>query len=163
MSRIARIPARSRAAMIVIPAMLFGWFITGCDGQDSTGGGNPQLASHMSDVQRYTDKLGYALEARNGPLASFYLAQIDESMQIIITRFPDHEGKSVGSLAKTLTVPKINPLQQSIKSEKWNDADDRYTALIDSCNQCHASTFNQYIVVEPPVGDAPWSQQFEKQ
>lgn len=131
----------------------------GCDSSDSQpSDGN--LSPQMSDLQQYTEKLGYAINAQNNVLADFYLDEVEQTVARIRNRFPQYEGRSIASLAETLTVPKIEPLRTALNGSDWSQARSAYGSLVDSCNACHQATFREFIHIEQPTGDPPWSQRF---
>jgi len=115
----------------------------------------------MSDLQQYTDKLGYAINARNDVLAEFYLDEVDQTMSMIQAQFPQYEGRNIASLSKALTAPKIPPLRTALDDTDWGATRPAYSALVESCNECHAATFRQFIRIQEPTGTPPWAQRFK--
>jgi len=112
-------------------------------------------------MQRYAEKLGYAVNARNEPLASFYLHEVDELTERIGEEVPEYEGYKIAELLPTLFSPSIAPLESALASGDWDAVDSSFASMIGDCNSCHAATDHSFIIVEAPTGAPPYSQRFE--
>lgn len=120
-----------------------------------------ELAVYMTRMQRYAEKLGYSVQARNEPLASFYIHELEELGERISDEIPIYEGIEISRLLGALWTPSIEPLEQALAAGDWTQADDRYRTMINNCNSCHASSDHGFIVVAVPDGAPPFSQRFE--
>lgn len=119
-----------------------------------------ELAILMSRLQVHTDKLGYSVQARNRPLAGFYLAEIEETYEELAA-IPEHDGYPVAHPAGVILAPLLERLQGELAAGEWSAAADGYAALVDGCNRCHAATEHEYVVILPVSGPPPYSQRFE--
>lgn len=120
----------------------------------------PELAPFMSTAQAFSQKLGYALEAKNQPLAEFYLHEIDETFEEIEEKVREHDGVPIAQYVRTMMKPSFEPVRQALRTKQWGAARDSYKALIQSCNSCHAKTRHEYIVILPSTGRPAFSQKF---
>jgi hypothetical protein len=117
-------------------------------------------APYMIALQHYSAKLGYAINARNARLAEFYLHEVEEVLEELIEKVPQHDDLPVAQFAQTILVPELPPLHDVVDSADWPAADARYLNLIDACNRCHGSTQHEYIIITPATGPPPFNQQF---
>ena len=118
-----------------------------------------ELVPHMEILQHLSHKLGLSVQAKNEPLASFYLEEIEKTVDIMRKRFPTYDNMEIGSLAGAMLVPSIDPLEKSLKAKNWVTANAGYTKLIDSCNDCHGATDHEYIQITAPTAN-PFNQTF---
>lgn len=122
---------------------------------------DPELAAMMAEVQRYSAKLGYAINARNQPLAEFYMHEVDESLQRIRDEVPEYEGQRIADNIRLMIEPTVNQLDDTLhENGDWSQIDQQYGSLIDACNTCHTATQHAYIHITVPTGDPPYNQQF---
>jgi hypothetical protein len=117
------------------------------------------LAPYMAMMQHTAHKLGLALQAKNQPLASFYMEEIEETAGIIQKKFPTYDKIAVGPLVNAMLVPSIAPLTASIKASNWAISNAGYTKLIDSCNTCHTAAQHAFIKITAPTSN-PFNQSF---
>ena len=128
---------------------------------DVTASGE-ELSPYMATMQHLTHKLGLALQAKNAPLAGFYIEEIEEAATIIQKKFPTYDKIAVGQLMNAMLVPSIGPLDKSIKASNWAISNAGYTKLIDSCNGCHAAAQHPFIKITVPTQN-PFNQSFSPQ
>jgi hypothetical protein len=121
-----------------------------------------ELAPYMAQMQHLTHKLGLSLQARNAPLAGFYIEEIQETADVIQKKFPTYDKIAVGQLVNAMLVPSITPLDKSIKASNWAISNAGYTKLIDSCNGCHAAAQHSFIRITSPTQN-PFNQSFSPQ
>lgn len=122
-------------------------------------GATEELVPYMEILQHLTHKLGLSIQAKNEPLASFYLEEIGTTVSIIRKKFPTYDKMEIGSLAGAMLVPQIDPLQKSVKAKNWVIANAGYTKLVDSCNDCHGAADHEFIQITAPTGN-PFNQTF---
>ena len=123
-----------------------------------TGGGD-ELSAYMSTLQHHAHKLGLSVQARNRPLAEFYLEEIGEEIEIIQKKFPAYDQLEIAELADAMLVPSVAPLAAAIAASDWPGATHAYDGLIDSCNDCHAATNHEFVRITTPTGN-PFNQSF---
>ncbi len=120
----------------------------------------PELAVMMAWMQRWSMKLGYAIDAKNIRLADFYMHEMEEQTEKIIDEVPVYEDLQIALQTRTLFAPALEPLEQAISQGNWDAATQRYAQLIDACNRCHTATKHDYIVITVPRGRPPYNQAF---
>jgi hypothetical protein len=114
----------------------------------------------MSELQRYSQKLGYAIEGENQRLADFYMHEIDAVLSEIEAEVPVYSGIAIPEHVRALMRPSVEPVGQAIDAEDWEQAQQRYEAMISACNACHNATDFGFIKITPASGDPPFNQTF---
>jgi hypothetical protein len=122
-------------------------------------GATEKLVPYMEILQHLSHKLGLSIQAKNEPLASFYLQEIDETVGLIRKKFPTYDNMEIGSLTNAMIQPSIDPLRKQLKAKNWVIINAGYTKLIDSCNDCHGATDHEFIQITSPTGN-PFNQTF---
>ena len=122
-------------------------------------GATEELVPYMEILQHLSHKLGLAIQAKNEPLASFYVDETEETIEIIRKKFPTYDKMEIASLAGAMIVPQIDPLRVSLKAKNWVTTNASYTKFVDSCNGCHAATAHKFIVITAPTTN-PFNQTF---
>lgn len=126
------------------------------------GAGAHELATYMDRLQRFSQKLGYAVEGRNAPLADFYLHEIEETLDEIAAFVPEHDGFDIPDLLEVFARPEADRLETAVAEQDWDAAWRGYELLIHSCNTCHAATDHDFIIITPATGDPPFNQLFRE-
>jgi hypothetical protein len=121
-----------------------------------------ELVPYMALMQHLSHKLGLSIQAKNSPLAAFYLEEIEENVALIQKKFPTYDKRAVGQLAGVMFVPAIAPLEKSIKASNWAMSNAGYTKLVESCNGCHAATEHAFVKITAPAAN-PFNQSFSPQ
>ncbi|MEC9374247.1 MAG: hypothetical protein VYC34_10405 [Planctomycetota bacterium] len=134
---------------------------SGSAAEDHEGHEHPELAAAMTQMQHYTQKLGYSIQGKNQPLAAFYLHEVEELGAMITEEIPTYEGHEIAKLMGIMFTPQIEPLEREVNASNWEGAERAYAALINNCNSCHASSAHGFIQVTVPSGPAPFNQVFE--
>ena len=124
------------------------------------GGYTPALPTFMTELQHYSQKLGYSLEAKNAQLAGFYMIQIDRVLTEIETHVATADGLPVPPYIRALMWPSLEPLDHAIDEGHWEEATTNYKALTASCNACHNATNHAFIKIKPASGEPPFNQAF---
>ena len=160
-SRISRL---SLAISVLFNAILLLVLWHGAGVRDSRAdqGAPEELAPYMAMMQHLSHKLGLAVQAKNQPLAAFYLEEVEEASDIIKQKFPTYDKFEIGKLVDAMFVPAIEPLEKSINAKSWAVATAGYTRLVDSCNGCHAATAHPFVKITAPTAN-PFSQTFSPQ
>ena len=125
-------------------------------------GPTQELVPYMEIMQHLSHKLGLAIQAKNEPLASFYLEEIEETTNVIRKKFPTYDRMDIAELAGAMLVPSIGPLEKSLSTANWDIANAAYAKLIDSCNDCHAATEHEYVKIIVPTAN-PFNQTLSPQ
>lgn len=128
--------------------------------QESAAHETAELAEPMARLQYYSQKLGYAIDAENEPLAGFYIHEMEELSASIMAEIPEYEGHAISDLTRQMMMPALDAQHQAIESGQWSTARDVYRRVIDSCNACHIVTQHGFIVITPASGEPPFNQRF---
>lgn len=118
-----------------------------------------ELVPYMELFAHLTHKLGLAIQAKNEPLASFYLEEIEATAGIVKRKFPAYDNMEIASLVNAMLIPSLDPLKKSIKSKNWVIISAGYNKLVDSCNDCHGATDHEFIQITPATNN-PFNQSF---
>jgi hypothetical protein len=113
----------------------------------SYAGGESGLVGKMSKLQYFTHKTGLALQNENTRLASFYVHEIEETIEDLET-FGQYKSYDIGKLVENVLVPEFKELEKQVKHGKPAAQWKAYNAVIKSCNSCHQTTAHEYIRIE---------------
>ena len=127
-----------------------------------TGGEHeiPELAPYMSQVQAFSQKLGYSIESRNQPLAEFCLHEIEEAFEEIEEQIPEHDEMPIAQYISTMMNPGFEPFHKALRTKNWEAVQRNYLSLIKRCNSCHVQTEHEFIWILPASGKPPFNQKF---
>lgn len=131
----------------------------------ASGGGEhgheePELALYMGRMQRYTQKLGLAIAAKNQPLAVFYHHELEENLETVIDEVKTYDDMPIGQPAKVMTWPHIVELEDHLKNGDWAKSKVTFKNLVQSCNMCHQQTKHGFIKISDDVTENPFNQDF---
>ena len=122
-------------------------------------GDAPGLVVLMHQLQTHAHKAQLSIEARNEPLAHFYLHELEETSAYIADNIATYDEYPVGQLTREMLLPAIEALEDVIETGDWSAGGTRFDALLDACNACHTVTAHGYIRVAPASGN-PYAQDF---
>jgi hypothetical protein len=113
----------------------------------------PGLGEFMTGIQLHHAKLWFAGQDQNWPLADFEIHEIQESLDDIDLFCKDRpEVKSIGMLK-----PAIDSVTNAIQQKNLQWFKNSFSALTNTCNNCHKATdhgFNVVIIpTSPPVSN----------
>jgi len=118
------------------------------------------LSPYMGDMQRYSQKLGYAITKKNQKLADFYTGEIRENVKAIRGEFEQYEGMPIGTTIQMLDAP-AQQVDNAVSQGNWKQARSHYNAMIQVCNSCHATSQRAFVRIEPVSEKPPYNQNFE--
>lgn len=121
----------------------------------------PGLALQMHYLQVWTHKLGLSIEAENMELADFYHHELEDATEDLIDSIPEYKDIEIARLTETMLVPILEQLEDALEAGNWSDIRSNYSALITSCNACHAATGYGYIKITEGFGNNPFNQSFD--
>lgn len=128
-------------------------------GAPVSAGDEVDLIRHMGTMQYMVQKTGLAIDARNQPLAGFYVHEIEEVIERLES-VESFDGHPIGSLVKSILLPSFEALEDSVKSGDWERASAQFDKFIASCNSCHTRTEHAYIRIQRSA-ENPFLQAFE--
>jgi hypothetical protein len=117
------------------------------------------LVMLMERLQTYAHKLQLSVEARNAPLAGFYLHELEETVEVIAENIPHYDEHPVGELARDMLLPTVERLEDSVDASEWVDTDANFLDLVRACNACHLVTGHGFVRIAPATGN-PYAQDF---
>ena len=117
------------------------------------------LAVLMERMQTYTHKLQLSIEARNEPLANFYMHELEETAEHVADNIPHYGDAPVGQLTREMLLPAIERLEGTVEAGEWPTSDMRFVDVIRACNACHLVTGHEYLRVAPAKTN-PFAQDF---
>jgi hypothetical protein len=113
----------------------------------------------MGELQRLTHKLALSADAGNAELIRFYLYESLELLDEIQTDIPLYDDLPIALLIDQLARPAYGQIAEKLSAGKVTVAD--VEAVVDSCNQCHASTQHPFIKITADTSVNPFSQDFQ--
>ena len=145
---------------LILKHLLFGAVVVLCLLQNvqTPAAETVELVEYMRRLQYFAHKVGLAIEAKNEPLADFYLHELDE----IIEKLRDvkaYDGYPISKLANQLLEPAFDKLERRVEGQQFSQAQADYEALLKACNSCHQATKHGYIKIEKRL-DNPFLQSF---
>lgn len=120
--------------------------------------GELEVAVLMLRLQTHADKLWWAGEAKNGPLAGFYLHELEEGAEELVEAHVKENGIDLSTMAGQLLVPKVEALEKAVEAGVWTRFEADYDALVTGCNSCHAASGHGFIRIQRPTVNR-WSNQ----
>ena len=118
------------------------------------------LGEQMGYLQRYVEKLYFAGQAKNWDLADFYVHEVDETAEDIMSAKVVKEGVAVSKLMTTLLPPAEQGLQEAVQAQDPELFQTRYGALIDACNACHQEAKHGFMKITIPDRPSVTNQSF---
>ncbi len=118
-----------------------------------------EIAAHMGELQRFSQKLGYAANSGNQRLISFYGEEIGEALGEL-KEVETHDGFPIANTVKVIMDPIMEELSEAIEKRDMPALKSQYLSLIDGCNRCHAATEHEFIEITPATGAPPFNQKF---
>lgn len=127
-----------------------------------------ELAHLMAYVQRYAEKLYFAGMADNAPLAQFYVHELEETFEAVEHGGYVENDRALDELVEELAMPAITGVEQAIAAQALGPDPDRaralfenrYGALMNTCNACHETTAHGFIRIVVPEASSFPNQQF---
>jgi len=112
-------------------------------------------------LQRWSHKTALALHARNDELSSFYLHELEETVEEIQSGVPTYEGYEIARLTEEMLLPEVETLEEALDERDWEAVDNRVQNLSAAWNRCHRATDHGFIPVDLRDVSNPYAQQFE--
>lgn len=123
--------------------------------------GSNDLVGLMNRMQIYAHKLQLSVAEKNGPLAHFYLHELEETSQTVVEEIDSYGDKPIGRLVKDMLLPAIERVEATLESDDWAGMERRFAELLHACNACHQVTGHGFIRIAPASGN-PFAQDFSR-
>lgn len=115
----------------------------------ATPAATQEIAPLMLRLQTHMDKLYWAGQAQNWPLAAHYAGKLGETLDTITKAKIVNDGVNVSALAGPMLSASLKNLEKAVADKK--DFKAAYTATIGSCNGCHAAAQRAFIKIKIPT------------
>lgn len=123
---------------------------------------NPQMGALMSMlIQPRHLKLWFAGKADNWPLASFAFKDMQAGFGVIGRAVPRYKGLPVPDLIDAAMKQNFALMDFAIKAGDQRQFRETFDKITASCNACHGSTENGFIVIKTPETNPFPNQEFE--
>lgn len=119
----------------------------------------PILAA-MGYYQRFSHKLWLSVENENWELAEFYAHELEEVTEELVASNVMDDGMELSTYAEQMLAPAVKEMDLAIDRKDALLANQKYVALVNSCNACHTITRHAYIKIEVPDSVRPYNQDF---
>lgn len=120
----------------------------------------PELAEYMSILQVYTHKFALAVDAEHRKLARFYFHEIEELSEKIKRDVPEYEGYDIAGLMSSYIDPTVEPIEDAMQANEWQETRSQVQVLVKACNSCHDATAHGFVKITPGFGKNPYNQDF---
>jgi hypothetical protein len=99
-------------------------------------------------------KLYLAGKQQNWDLAAFELGELQASLRRIAQTIPNYRGVDVNNAVATIITPKIQDVDDAIKSADAALFSQAFDELTQACNICHQATAHPFLVITTPNATA---------
>lgn len=134
--------------------------LSACNRQPPAPQFTPGLGEIMTLTQMRHTKLWFAGEARNWPLASYELDELNEGLEDAAKFHPTHKDAPLPIpqlIMKIMSAP-IQHLEEAVAAKDSERFTKAFDELTDGCNSCHqAANFGFNVVTRPTAN--PYSNQ----
>lgn len=111
----------------------------------------PGLHTLMVDLQQRHATLWFAGEARNWPLADYFLHELEELVEEIEELHPVYRDVPVAELLGEMTFPAMEALEEAVVAEDPEAFAAAYDLLTVACNACHIASDRAALVIVRPT------------
>jgi hypothetical protein len=120
----------------------------------------PGLEQFMNVILIEHNKLWFAGEARNWPLAGYELGEIKEIMGDVQDHVPTFKSLPLADMLDAVITKEIVVLEKAIEAKDFKAFATGYDNLTAACNACHQGTENGFIVIKRPTQPAFTNQDY---
>jgi hypothetical protein len=113
----------------------------------------PELGQQMLEIQIRHARLWYAGEAQNWLLSTFHLHELDEALEGVVEKNPDHAALQPKRLADELPAimkPAIKAVRDALDKSDKAAFEAAYDRLSAACTRCHQVAGNSFLIIERP-------------
>src|SRR5262245_38141609 len=111
----------------------------------------PELEYFMNVILIEHNKLWFAGQARNWPLAAYELGEIKEVMSDVQDHVPTFKNLPLADMLDAVITKEIVALEKAIDAKDFKAFAVGYDKLTEACNACHQGTENGFIVIKRPT------------
>src|SRR4029453_18413660 len=106
------------------------------------------LEQFMNVILIEHNKLWFAGQARNWPLAAYELGEIKEVMSGVQDHIPTFKNLPLADMLDAVNTKEIAALEKAIDAKDFKTFAVGYDQLTAACNACHQGTENGFIVIK---------------
>jgi hypothetical protein len=111
----------------------------------------PDLGDFMASVQRNHEKLWFAGQARNWPLADYHLAELKEILGDVEDYIPRYKSVAIDEMIDAVVTGQIADLERAVEAKDFAKFSASFDALSQACNSCHQAVGRGFIVIKRPT------------
>ena len=111
----------------------------------------PGLEQFMNVILIEHNKLWFAAQARNWPLADYELGEIKEVMGDVQDLVPVFKNLPLKEMLDAVITKEIVDLEMAIEAKDLRKFVAGYDKLNAACNACHQGTENGFVVIQRPT------------
>ena len=111
----------------------------------------PGLEQFMNVILIEHNKLWFAANARNWPLAAYELGEIKEVMGDVQEVVPTFKNLPLDKMLDAVITKEIVALEKAIEAKDLRKFVAGYDKLNAACNACHKGTENGFVVIQRPT------------
>ena len=120
----------------------------------------PDLGDFMAGIQRNHEKLWFAGQARNWPLADYHLAELKEILSDVEDYIPRYKSVPIGEMIDAVITGQIADLERAVAAKDFTKFSASFDALTQACNSCHQAVGRGFIVIKRPMLSTYTNQDF---
>jgi hypothetical protein len=120
----------------------------------------PGLEQFMNVILTEHNKLWFAGQTRNWPLAAYELGEIKEIMSDVQDHVPTFKNLPLADMLDAVITKEIAGLEAAIDAKDFKKFVAGYDRLTAACNACHQGTENGFIVIQRPSRPAFTNQDY---
>tara|TARA_R100001377_G_scaffold35962_1_gene19966 strand:- start:5338 stop:5820 length:483 start_codon:yes stop_codon:yes gene_type:complete len=121
----------------------------------------PGLGDLMEGLQVQHNKLWFAGDLSNWPLAAYSVDAIKEGIADMKVLRPRYKGESIVEMLDGLTAKPMQDLEAAVAAQDSAGFVRAYDALTDGCNVCHRNHDYGFILIQRPTLPALTNQRYE--
>ena len=121
----------------------------------------PGLGDLMEGLQVQHNKLWFAADLLNWPLAAYSVDAIKEGIADMKVLRPRYKGESIVQMLDGLTAKPVQDLEAAVAAQDSAGFVRAYDALTDGCNVCHRNHEYGFIVISRPSVPSLTNQRYE--
>lgn len=127
---------------------------------EETHAEEPEVAVYMGRLQLYMNKLYFAGINQNEALSAFYIHEMEEVMEEIVSAKIMDEGVDISMNTQLFGLNQIENFEKQL-ADKSTDFKSNYALLVQSCNNCHSASKYPFIVIKEPTNPVFDNQVYE--
>ena len=117
---------------------------------------------YMNKLQIYSNKAYFAAKADNKALHSFYVHEMEETMETFIDGGVVLDGNNLSQNMEGFGLGAVKAYEAGIERQGLTNVDSIYSILTNGCNSCHMVSGKPYLVIKEPTTPIFTNQDFSK-